>query len=421
VQDLKPENDAKLKRLLELLEQAPLKDQKVLIFTEFATTANYIGEEISNRFPKADFVSGASKDVLEKVRRFAPKANRAKVIAADQLRVLVSTDILAEGLNLQDCNVVVSYDLHWNPVRLIQRIGRVDRVSTAHEEIHTLNFFPEAKAEAQLNLEARLTKRFNDIHKHLGLDAKYLSQAEQLSDVKLFKRIYTGDASALDEPEEDAEVSFAELIKLLRDLRKANPVMYERIASLPDKMRSARRADLDELVVFCKHSEFAMLYLADNTGKVSSQDQMDILKKLRCEPNTKALPLPAGFNAKVREVEQQFKEAAAVRLAERRASSSEPIVRQTIKKLNAIAKKVTGADKATVSEIRSRLDDPISPQQRGKLRSILRQTDTPADTVAELKKLLLSQQSLKFADEQAGKPSAEPLVIHIIASEALIS
>lgn len=420
VQDLKPENDAKLKRLLELLEQPPLKDQKVLIFTEFATTANYIGEEIVKRFPKADFVSGASKDVLDKVKRFAPKANRAKIPAADELRVLVTTDILAEGLNLQDCNVVVSYDLHWNPVRLIQRIGRVDRVSTEHEEIHTLNFFPEAKAEAQLGLEQRLTKRFNEIHKHLGLDAKYLSQAEQLSDVKLFKKIYTGDASALEESEEDVEVSFAELIKLLRDLRKADPELYKRIANLPDKMRSARRADLDELVVFCKHNEFAMLYLADAQGRVTSQDQMDIIKKLRCEPNTKALPLPAGFNAKVRDVEQQFKEAAAARIADRNAVASEPIVRQTIKKLNTIAKKVTGADKATVSEIRERLNAAISPQQRGKLRSILKQTDTPADTVAELKKLLLSQQSLRFGDEHTGRLIAEPVVIHIIASEALV-
>lgn len=420
VQDLKPENDAKLKRLSALLNEATLKGHKVLIFTEFATTANYIGEELVKQFPKADFVSGASKDILDKVKRFAPKANRVKVPTADELLVLVTTDILAEGLNLQDCNIVVSYDLHWNPVRLIQRVGRVDRVSTEHSEIHTFNFLPEREAEARLGLEQRLTKRFNDIHKHLGLDSKYISQAEQLSDVKLFKKIYTGDESALEEPDEEADVSFAELIKMLRDLRKSEPEVYKRIATLPDKMRSARRADLNELVVFCKHNEFAMLYLADESGKVTSQDQIDILKKLRCQPNTKPLPLPAGFNAKVREVEQQFKDAAAARIADRNAVASEPIVRQTIKKLNTVAKKVTGTDKKTVSELRERLNRSISPQQRSKLRSILRQTDTPADTVAELKKLLLSQQSLQFGEEQQGHAGAEPVVVHIIASEALI-
>src|SRR5690606_23514755 len=133
-----------------------------------------------------------------------------------------------------------------------------------------------------------------------------------------------------EETEDEAEVSFAELIKMLRDLRKNEPELYEKIAKLPDKMRSARASDMDELVVFCKHKEFAMLYLANQKGEITSQDQMDILKKLRCEPNTKPLPLPAGFNEKVMEVESQFKDAASSRIADRNSVASEPIVRQTL-------------------------------------------------------------------------------------------
>ncbi len=259
VKGLKSADDAKLQTLLDYLKQEPLRDNKVLIFTQFATTAEYLGKEIKACYPDADYVSGSSRDMLEKVRRFAPKANRAKIREKDKIRILVTTDILSEGLNLQDCNIVVNYDLHWNPVRLIQRVVRVDRVSTEHDLIYTFNFFPEHKLEAKLGLEERLTRRFKEIHKHIGLDEKYLSPEEKLSDIELFKRIYTGEEGVLTKGEEEAEVSFAELVKVMRDLREKNPEVFRRVMELPNKVRSARADSQNELVVFCKTGEYAAL------------------------------------------------------------------------------------------------------------------------------------------------------------------
>ena len=421
VKDLKPEDDEKLQTLLKYLEEQPFKGSKVLVFTQFATTAEYLGEQVTKRFSQAEYVSGSSTDLLDKIKRFAPKANRAKVKAKDEIRVLVTTDILSEGLNLQDGNIVVSYDLHWNPVRLIQRIGRVDRVSTVHDVIHTFNFFPERKLEAKLGLEKRLTRRFDDIHKHIGLGEKYLSPDEKLTDIELFTRMYTGDESVLVESDEEAEVSFAELVKIMRDLREKDAKLYARITSLPNKVRSARANDEDEMIVFCKAGDYSALYMADEEGKITSRDQMDILKKLKCDPKTKRVALPRDFNAKVRTIEREFQEDAQERVLQRDAVESEPLVRQTLKELNSLARKVKGEDKKTITELRSRLvRAPLSPKEKKGLRSLRRMQNTPEEHVRALKELLLSQQTLGFEEEVSKEKRREPVVVQVIASEALV-
>ena len=421
VKDLKPEDDEKLQTLLKYLEEQPLKDSKVLIFTQFETTAEYLGEQVKRRFAQAEYVSGSSKDLLDKIKRFAPKANRAKVKGKDEIRILVTTDILSEGLNLQDGNIVVSYDLHWNPVRLIQRIGRVDRVSTEHDAIHTYNFFPERKLEAKLGLEKRLTRRFDDIHKHIGLGEKYLSPDEKLTDIELFTRIYTGDESVLVESDEETEVSFAELVRIMRDLREKDAKLYARITSLPNKVRSARSNDEDELIVFCKAGDYSALYMADEAGKVTSRDQMDILKKLKCDPETKRVALPKDFNPKVRAIEREFQEDAQERVLQRDAVESEPLVRQTLKDLNTLARKVKGDDKKIITELRSRLARvPLSPKERRGLRSLRRMQNTHEEQVRALKELLLSQQTLGFEEETMKETRREPVVVQVIASEALV-
>ena len=394
----------------------------MLIFTQFATTADYIGDEISSRFPQSDLVSGTSGDLLEKVRRFAPEANKAKIKAKDELMILVSTDILSEGLNLQDGNIIVNYDLHWNPVRLIQRVGRVDRVSTKHDEIHTFNFFPERKLEEKLGLEQRLKRRFDEIHKHIGLGERYLSPEEQLSDIELFKRMYTEDPSVYSEELEEAEVSFAELVKMMRDLRKQNPKLFAKIEALPDRVRSARAAEKDEIIVFCKAGNYSALYMADGEGSAISRDQMDILKALKCEPETPRASLPPGFNAHVRSIEAEFKEDAQERALQQAAIAAEPLVRQTLKILNTLARKVKGEDRKTITELRERLTkQPLSPNEKRQLRSLRHRIDKPDELVGYMADLLLGQQTLGFEPPTRTSIEVEPLVVQVIASEALVS
>ena len=419
VKDLKPENDAKLQMLLAQLTKEPLKGTKVLIFTQFSTTAEYLGGHVAANFSQADFVSGSSRDVLEKIQRFAPKANSAKFKGKDEIQILVTTDILSEGINLQDGNIVVNYDLHWNPVRLIQRVGRVDRVSTEHEEIHTFNFFPERKLETRLRLEERLKKRFEDIHKHIGLGEKYLSNEEKLSDIEMFKQMYAGGDIPEDE-EEEGEVSFAELVKMMRDIRKSKPELYKKIENLPDKMRSARSGSLDEIVGFFRAGDYAALYLVDSEGKVISRDLIDILAKLRCESSEPRLKLPGGFNNCVHTLEQEFKEDAQERQSQIVAVSSDPLIRQTLKLLNVLARKVKGSHRKMINELREKLTSAtLAPSEKRELRGIRNLFGSAEEKVEHLAKLLLSQQVM-FREQKAAPKKAEPVVVQVIASEAFI-
>src|SRR5208337_1900835 len=98
-----------------------------------------------------------------------------------EITLLVATDVLSEGLNLQDGDKIINYDLHWNPVRLIQRFGRIDRIGSEHDVIWGFNFLPETELDKNLGLKDKLESRIREIHETIGLDAAVLESSEQLN------------------------------------------------------------------------------------------------------------------------------------------------------------------------------------------------------------------------------------------------
>ncbi len=153
VEPLTPERDAKLQALQTLLTQTPFNSGKVLIFTQYADTARYLYDVLAPRLKdEVAVIYSREKSKAPIVARFAPKANRAlKNLSGPEINTLIATDVLSEGLNLQDCNAIINYDLHWNPVRLIQRLGRIDRIGSEHETIYACNFLPERELEKNLD------------------------------------------------------------------------------------------------------------------------------------------------------------------------------------------------------------------------------------------------------------------------------
>ena len=121
-----------------------------------------------------------------------------------EISTLIATDVLAEGLNMQDCNVIVNYDLHWNPVRLIQRFGRIDRIGSEYEVIYGFNFLPETGIEKNLGLRQKLHNRIQEIHNTIGEDTAILDRTEQLNEDAMYA-IYEkdGDLLGLFEDEEE--------------------------------------------------------------------------------------------------------------------------------------------------------------------------------------------------------------------------
>ena len=133
----------------------------------------------------------------------------------------MATDVLAEGLNLQDCDKIINYDLHWNPVRLIQRFGRIDRIGSDYDRVYGFNFLPETGIDRNLGLRQKLHNRIQEIHDTIGEDSAILDRTEQLNEEAMYA-IYEkkGQLSLFEEDEEESFVDLNEAEEILRQLRK---------------------------------------------------------------------------------------------------------------------------------------------------------------------------------------------------------
>jgi len=325
VEPIGPEEDDKLQQLMAMMTgrhtlPGDLVNGKVLIFTQYADTAHYLYENLKH-LGRIRAVESGTTDLGRVILRFAPKANADPTIGYqlrpgdEELRILVSTDVLSEGLNLQDANHVINYDLHWNPIRLIQRVGRVDRIGTEHDTIYAYNFLPETGLERELGIEQRLGRRITEIHRTIGEDAPVLHKSERINEEALYA-IYRGDPSVLeDEPEPDI-FNLLEAEELMRQLQRTDPDRFQQIAAMPDGVRSARQAVGEPgLFVFCQAGSYQRLYLVNEQGQRTADPQQAI-RAIRCEEDEPTLALPAGINERIAAVKRDFDTEVRTREAE---------------------------------------------------------------------------------------------------------
>ncbi len=244
-------NDAKLEALKEALA-TDLKGTKVLVFSSFKDTARYVHRTLSN---DAEWVKRIGQPTIRRIDSgnhpserghilglFAPVANQADAKPEDQIDILISTDVLSEGQNLQDCGIIVNYDLTWNPIRLVQRNGRIDRIGSPHETVMICNMFPEDELERLLRLVERLTDRIAQIDELGLLDASILGELVHPRTFNTIRRIRNEDGAVLDEEEERAELAGPET--LLRQLKELlNRQGKDSLAALPHGIHSGLRRD----------------------------------------------------------------------------------------------------------------------------------------------------------------------------------
>ena len=249
-----PSQDDKLKKLIRLLRSKDVAGRKVLVFTEFADTARYLYAQLKDAEIEglAQLDSGSKTDRSELIRRFSPYYNGSN--SADlartgksEIRVLISTDVLSEGLNLQDATRLINYDIHWNPVRLMQRIGRVDRrmnpeveerlvadhPEAAHDrgKVAYWNFLPPDELNQILSLYTRVTNKVLLISKTLGIEGRKLLRPDDDFDaLREFNASYEGKRS-------QAEEMHLEYQKLLRE----KPGLPDRLDAMPGSVFSGRR------------------------------------------------------------------------------------------------------------------------------------------------------------------------------------
>ena len=198
------------------------------------------------------------------VRRFDPKNNDASDREkAREIDVLISTDVLSEGVNLQSGRVVINYDFHWNPVRLIQRVGRVDRIGTEHETIDIFNFLPTARIETELSLKERVGSKIRTIREIIGHDQKIL-EATEVIDEKRVEDIYDSDEAVFDS--EDGGILDTETeSERQADAIREDSAELRRIEEMPFGIRSS--PGRGKLLIACEADDETV----DECGKVVSR------------------------------------------------------------------------------------------------------------------------------------------------------
>jgi superfamily II DNA or RNA helicase len=323
VEPITPDQDAKLQTLKVWLEREPLNQGKRLIFTEYSDTADYLYRNLNPGGERSDIevIFSGKKNKGKIVGRFSPASNPEQYTEGEpQIDTLIATDVLSEGLNLQDADKIVNYDLHWNPVRLIQRFGRIDRIGSENDVVYGFNFLPERGIERQLNLQQKLARRIAEIHETIGEDAAILDPSERINDIDLYA-IYEGDTHQLalwEDQEADEFVDLNEAEEIMRTLRKEQPTEYERIQNLRDGIRSSMSSTHKGAYVMCQAGRFQKLYLLNGQGEVSSSDVPRVLGTIKCKLEERTAPFPTeGYNALVMKVKGAFDTEVKHRKAER--------------------------------------------------------------------------------------------------------
>jgi len=290
-----------------------------------------------------------------------------------EIQILIATDVMSEGLNLQDAGVVINYDLHWNPVRLIQRIGRIDRIGSEFDKIVAYNFLPEKKLEKNLKLHEKLRLRIQEIHDNLGEDHQILDKTERLNEEAIYaiyeKRVRTLD-SFIEDDTEDFSMSEAE--EIIRDLKRNNPGEFERIKNLPNGLRSAKKSDEKGVFLMVESGDFKSLVVLDSDGNIVSRDFNRIMALIKAGKKERTKQLPGDMNAIVRKGYHQIVRELREREGKREARTKPPAVRAILRKLEIIQndKEPEGQDWNRITHLRKVYALSLPPRVNRELKNI---------------------------------------------------
>ena len=275
----------------ELAKNKILNSNKLIIFTESKETATYLGDELGAIYGEAVVVfSGDSSSTLKREIEYSFNPKYADK-GEDKYNILITTDVLAEGINLHRSCVVINYDLPWNPTRIMQRVGRINRVGTEFDRIYVFNFFPTAQTDKHLPLKERITQKLQAFHDTLGEDFKYLSDAEQVTSHKLYADL-TGEM-------DDDEGTNPELYYLseIRRIRDDDTPLFNKIKRLPRKAKSGKFSTLTEdcaTVTFLRKGYLKMFFITEG-GNTSGITFLEAIRLIQATANDKRINIGERF------------------------------------------------------------------------------------------------------------------------------
>ena len=291
----KPERDAKLEELVQLIQDKH-PEEKLLVFTQFADTVRYLTTQLKARsIENIDGVTGDTSDPTALAFRFSPISNgKGDSIATDQeLRILVSTDVLSEGQNLQDAAIVINYDLPWAIIRLIQRAGRVDRIGQRSDRILCYSFLPADGVERIIRLRSRVRQRLQENAEVVGTDEFFF---EDDRNDQVIHDLFTEKGGILD-GEDDAEIDLVSYAyQIWKNAIDDDPSLEKTIPQMPPVVYSSKshvpEQNMPEgaLVYIRTPEDNDALAWVDRDGKSVTESQFAILKAAECGPDMPAAP-----------------------------------------------------------------------------------------------------------------------------------
>ena len=415
------DRDPKLLTFIEVLSARKiLKESKLIVFTESKETAEYLEKHIGKIFPnKVVCFSGSSgAPIREKViENFDARAKFPK----DNYRILISTEVLSEGVNLHRSNVVINYDIPWNPTRLMQRTGRINRVDTKFDEIYTFNFFPTIQSNDQIKLKEAAEYKIQAFIEMLGADARLLTEGEEIKSHDLFTRLtskvtITGEGEA-----EESELKYLQIIRTIRD---KEPDLFEKIKRLPKKARTARIGADNEtsLLTYFRKGKLQKFYQVSDSDP-AELDFLAAAKKLEVEKETKRESLGIDFYELLAKNKESFRLATTEEVPEVKMKGGRDSTTFVLRflKSNEVRhfKGFTDEDELYIKKVITLLEEGGLPKQTTKtLVKELSREANPLKILAKLKTSIAPEFFKETAAETAAQTSGPR---EVILSEYLIS
>jgi len=433
VEPISPAKDAKLIELKARLGSAPLNKGKCLIFTQFADTARYLFDNLNPGGTRQDIEVAYSghKNKMKLVRRFSPNSNQDLApISEPELNTVIATDVFSEGLNLQDCDKIMNYDLHWNPVRLIQRFGRIDRIGSEHETIFGFNFLPETAMDQQLGLRQTLRNRIREIHETIGEDAKILDDTEEVNERAMYAIYEDQNSAILDEEEDEVAglVNLNEAEEMLRKLKLENPAEYKRIVEMSDGVRSAKDSSTGGIYVFCEASYpdrpevrgYQQLYHVSASGEIQTREIPRILRLIASTPETPTRHLPSNFNESVTRARRLFAEEVKHRESElKHTVPLSPAQRYLLRELKVLFVATTDEEQKGQVNLLEQIVRMPPTQAVAREFNALRRAGTQGPLLKERLAILVQRHGLSQREMRENHALEKPQV-KIVCSEALL-
>lgn len=364
-QDIK--RDPKLLTFKEkLASQNILKKQKLIIFTESKETAEYLTKQLNETYPNQVLAfTGSSSSITREqvIDNFDARARFPK----DDYRILITTEVLSEGVNLHRSNVVINYDIPWNPTRLMQRVGRINRVDAKFDKVYSFNFFPTKQSNDLIKLKEAAEAKIHAFISMLGADARLLTEGEPVESFELFNRLVSKKTITGEDETEESELKYLQLIKTVRDEK---PDIFEKIKRLPKKARTARlySGPGNALVTYFRKGKLQKFFQVDQKQKPAELDFLAAAKLLEVQSDAKREKAGKDFYELLEKNKKAFKFVTFEELPEPQLRGGRESATQILRILKAVKdfRQFTDDQELYLKKVIKQLEEGGLPKQTTK-------------------------------------------------------